>query len=262
MGRKIKDLTGKTFGRLTVLHRGPDHIQQSGETRITWVCQCSCGNPELQILQRGSVEREDASCGCRRKEKMSAVTTTHGQSKTRTYKAYHNMLQRCYQESHPEYPNYGGRGIEVCARWREDYVHFVADMGACPPGLSIDRKDNDKGYCKDNCRWTTVKEQNRNKRDNRYVYAKGRRWVLADLAVELEMSVSTLRRRVERGLSEEQLVAPPAENKKRRLSPEKIEAIKEDLKTMAPRRVAEKHNVSYMHVNRIVRGLTHPDEDK
>lgn len=85
-------------------------------------------------------------------------------SSTVEYIAYSNMIRRCYDEDHPQYKDYGGRGITVCVEWRASFETFRRDMGKRPNGHSIDRRDNNKGYSKDNCRWTTRKVQNFNRR--------------------------------------------------------------------------------------------------
>ncbi len=78
--------------------------------------------------------------------------------------AHRDMLRRCYDPANKSFKNYGARGIAVCDRWRESFAAFVEDMGVCPKGLTLDRIDNDAGYSKENCRWATWSEQNRNQR--------------------------------------------------------------------------------------------------
>ena len=82
---------------------------------------------------------------------------------TKEWRAWYNMHQRCENPRDISYKNYGGRGLGIIKRWKE-FDEFLKDMGPCPPGLTLDRKDNDKGYTKRNCRWATKAEQNRNRR--------------------------------------------------------------------------------------------------
>lgn len=94
---------------------------------------------------------------------------THGCSRDARYKklyrAWVHMRERCLNINHPQYPNYGGRGIAICKRWNS-FSNFLSDMQeGARPNLSLDRIDNDKGYSPSNCRWATKKEQNNNKRN-------------------------------------------------------------------------------------------------
>lgn len=94
---------------------------------------------------------------------MSAAATTHGLCETRAYGSWRNMWARCRQQSTPNYPNYGGRGITVCERWQK-FENFFADMGERPESKTLDRKDPDGNYEPDNCRWATPHEQQMNRR--------------------------------------------------------------------------------------------------
>lgn len=155
------DLTGRQIGRLTVIKRWG----YSGKN-ILWLCLCSCEKVKV-IAGRDLSTGHTISCGCwgreKRAEASSIANRTHGKSRTPIYVCWAEMMARCYRRSHTAWDRYGGRGIKVCQRWHK-FENFYMDMGDPPPGLSLDRKDNDKGYSKANCRWATRLEQQNNRR--------------------------------------------------------------------------------------------------
>ena len=122
-------------------------------------------------------------------------------SKTTTYKSWCHMKERCLNEGNQDYPDYGGRGIQVCDRWLS-FENFYADMGEKPRGrYSIDRLDTDGGYEPSNCRWATDKQQARNKRNNRAIEFNGRTQLLVEWSQETGVRQETIRYRLKHGWS-------------------------------------------------------------
>lgn len=181
------DLTNQKFGRLIVLEKA--HNDKWGN--LQWLCRCECGSEKI-ILGSSLRSGDTKSCGCLKRK--------HGQTKTKTYKIWHYMIQRCTNPKNKSYKDYGGRGITVCKRWR-NFVNFLKDMGIPKSGLTLDRTDNNKGYCKSNCRWATRKQQNRNSRHNHLETYNGKTQCLSVWAEEYEINHNTLYARLRRGWS-------------------------------------------------------------
>ena len=157
MGTLI-DLTGKKFGRLTVIKRARNNSFRD----VLWLCSCSCGN---ETIVRGVELRkgDTRSCGCLHKD----VVTIHGFYKHPLYDCWKGLMRRCYKETDRCYKDYGKRGISVCDEWH-DISTFIIDveslLGSRPKGYTIDRINNDGNYEHNNVRWATMSEQNINRR--------------------------------------------------------------------------------------------------
>lgn len=122
----------------------------------------------------------------------------HGLSKSPEHMAWRNMRYRCNNPSHFAYFRYGARGIRVCQEW-ENFMTFFRDMGHRPPGMSLERLDNNRGYSKENCVWASREEQNNNKSTNRFIYLYGERFTIGQLARKFSLNKTTLKDRLNAG---------------------------------------------------------------
>lgn len=196
-GFRGKDLTGSTFGRLTVVRLDHRLRLPCGTVDMFWECLCRCGSV-VKVNGRNLKCGSTVSCGCFRREAAHAKFTRHGRSHTRgAYATWVLMRQRCNNPDSPDYPDYGGRGIAVCERWGV-FENFIQDMGECPVGKSINRINNDGNYEPGNCRWDNQRDQNSNRRSNRRISFMGRTQILRDWALETGINVQTLSSRVGR----------------------------------------------------------------
>lgn len=188
----LNDLTGLTFGRLSVIKLG---IKQG--VNYHWVCKCLCGNT---TSVRGSALRsgDSLSCGCLRKERLIAAITTHGKSKDGAYSSWSCMIQRCYDKRHDQYARYGEKGITVCSAWH-DFELFFADMGSRPKGMTIDRIDSSGNYAPGNCRWATKKEQSNNRKNSKLLEFNGMKMNTRDWGKELGIPWQTIYSRLRYG---------------------------------------------------------------
>lgn len=182
-GRLKTDMLGHRIGSWTVMSEAG---VKNGS--YFWECVCDCGT--ISILNGCNLRRGSSkSCGCKKAELMSKKSTTHGDTRggvnTKEFRAWMAIINRCTKPTDNAYHHYGGRGITVCYTWLNSYESFLSDIGRAPtPKHSVERKDNNKGYDKDNCVWATHKEQCRNRRSNVYLTHNGVTKILGDWAKE------------------------------------------------------------------------------
>ena len=172
---KVIDLTGQKFGRLTVIERAD---VRSHRREIVWRCVCDCGNMK-DIPGYSLRSGMTSSCGCWKSEVLANFkirSTTHGLYHHPLHGIWNGMKIRCYDKNRKQYKNYGGRGIEVCDEWKNDFKAFYdwAMANGYQKGLSIDRIDNDGDYCPENCRWADNFTQANNSRQCHYIQYDGR----------------------------------------------------------------------------------------
>lgn len=163
---QLRDISGGVFGRLTVLRRA----KRRG-THSYWLVSCVCGQ-QKEVRQQLLTGGRTQSCGCLHRERVREARArgarhghTAGGSISAEYTAWQAMKTRCYNVNQKSWADYGGRGIEVCDRWLESFENFLADVGERPsPEHSLDRIDVNGDYEPDNVRWSTYREQARNRR--------------------------------------------------------------------------------------------------
>lgn len=212
LGVRVDDITGKKYGRLTVV----SYAGLTKDKKAQWNCVCECGN-EKTVRAAGLKSGDVRSCGCLAKEAWREVRGKqvgedssrykHGLSKSRINSIYREIKGRCNCTSNPAYPRYGGRGIKMCEEWEMDFMAFYQwsmDHGYSD-NLTIDRIDNDKGYSPDNCRWSTWNEQENNRSNNARIEYLGETHTISEWGDILGIRKGLLYKRHRKGMPPEKM---------------------------------------------------------
>ena len=200
------ELVGKTFGRLTVIAKNPI---LTASKNSQWDCVCVCGNRVVAIGSK-LINGHTTSCGCFHLERMKEASVTHGLSRTPEYNSWLAMKQRCNNPQDAAYSRYGGRGILICERWENSFENFIHDMGLRPsPNHSIERKDNNLGYCPSNCVWATAIEQANNRRSSCCYEYNGVTKTVAEWSREFNIKYHVLKKRLNRNWDFERAITEP-----------------------------------------------------
>lgn len=196
---KIIDLTGKRFGRWSVIK-----FDKLENHTAFWLCVCDCGT-EKSISGSSLRTGNTKSCGCWRKDKALEIrhtpyTELH-RNNHRIYNIWLKMQNRCYSENFKQYHNYGGRGITICNEWLGDdgFVSFLnwSLSHGYQDDLEIDRINNDGEYSPDNCRWITHKQQQNNRSNNRYITYNGETKTLSEWCEQYGLRFPILKHRID-----------------------------------------------------------------
>ena len=200
---KVIDLTGKRFGKLTVIEK---HSQDKWGG-WNWLCRCDCGNET--VVSGGHLRgMKTKSCGCSRKESKNF---SHKMTGSRIYSIWQAMKSRCYYDKNKRFKYYGGRGIKVCDEWKNSFISFYewsmkngydenAERGQC----TIDRIDVNGNYEPNNCRWATIKQQANNTRRNHFIEYNGKTQTVSQWANELGVEPDSIFNRLQKGFTEEE----------------------------------------------------------
>lgn len=182
---KLKELSGQKFGKLTVIKR----VENDKHGLPRWECKCDCGNTTL-VSGQHLRENRIKSCGCLKK---------NGKTKTRLYRIWSSMKNRCENPKRKDYKHYGHKGIEICKEWH-DFLTFYewANSNGYSENLTLDRIDANGNYEPSNCRWATAKEQCNNRTNNHLITYNGKTLTVSQWAEERNINHDTLFSRINR----------------------------------------------------------------
>lgn len=193
-GTRFIDLSGKKFGKLTAI----DIAGQNKARQYLWNCKCECGGFSV-VIGSNLIRNNTKACGCVRLVDLADRTRKHGMGKSRIFKIWAGMRKRCLNPNCIAYNDYGGRGIKICKDW-DSFETFYNDMNiGYSDSLSLDRINTNGDYSPQNCRWSTMKQQNNNRRNNRVVVCDGISKTLAQWAEVSGIKQNTISNRIKVG---------------------------------------------------------------
>lgn len=203
----LKSYIGKKYNSLTII----DVVQKEigAKNRNNFIVRCDCGKIKQYRISK-ILHNEICTCGCQGKNRA----TNHGFGHTHLYAVWNSMRKRCGNPKSAKYNIYGGRGIKVCDEWNNNFLVFRewALSNGYKEGLSIDRIDNNGNYEPNNCRWTTLTEQARNRRNTKYITYKGQTKSLAEWCEILKLPPSTIGWRIRKWKDIERAFEEPITN--------------------------------------------------
>lgn len=198
--KKTKVKKGDKFGKITA---STDCYKTKNGRKFIATCECGFSK-EVYLSNFVGKNQKNIRCKC---YKQKATNAKHGMHGTKVYRAYRNMITRCYNPKSDRYKNYGGRGVKVCDRWLGGFEFFYEDMGTpLSDKFSIGRIDNDKDYCKDNCRWETQEEQDYNKNNTVKIVVDGVEMTVKQASQKYGVDQETIRRRLRAGMKHKDAV--------------------------------------------------------
>lgn len=195
-----RHLEGQKFGRWTILKKAEKHPKTGS---AMWLCRCECGTEKV-VSELSLIKGQSKSCGCLHLDKL----TTHNKAYTRIYNIWGHMKDRCNREKSHAYKNYGGRGVKVCDEWADSFENFYdwAMNNGYEDNLTLDRIDVNGNYEPANCRFITMKEQNRNKRNCKIITYKNEKHCISEWAEIYNIDRKKLEKDIRKGLSLEEVL--------------------------------------------------------
>lgn len=195
ISRYMLDLTGHTYGRLTIVR----FVGRTPRSKVLWEASCGCGN--VVIVATGDVRGGQVqSCGCLQRDMLLRRNRANEKPakglRQREYASWISAKRRCLDPTDKDYPRYGAVGITFAQAWVESFDAFYDHMGERPDGTTLDRIDNSKGYEPGNCRWATAKDQALNRRSSRWFDLNGRRVSTEEAAAHFGVTPCAIFKRV------------------------------------------------------------------
>lgn len=204
------ELIGKRFERLVVIKR-----LEPRKGHMHWLCKCDCGNfTEVSTGRLNSGQTK--SCGCLQKERAAENKKVHGLyyneggKKSKLYRVWSRMKERCFNPNSFAYKDYGGRGIRVCDEWLDyEPFHKWSILNNYREGFSIERVDNDGNYEPSNCKWIPISQQASNRRSVRYLTFNGQTMSVTEWGEKLDLKPTNILTRLRRGWTVERALTTP-----------------------------------------------------
>jgi hypothetical protein len=208
---------GKKYNLLTILKDlGTRKYGGSKKCTATFVlAECECGK-QFEVRLHSIRSNQTISCGCLLRSsyhKYGIKIKNHHKSRTKDHNRWWGMITRCYNKNRDTYKEYGGRGIIVCEEWKQSFDKFIEDMGYPPTEKhTLERIDNNGNYCKENCTWSTMKEQARNRRNSIKIEYNGDCLSLPEWCEKLNLNYKLIGARLLKGWSFERAISTPKRN--------------------------------------------------
>lgn len=188
-------------------------VGRNNQGNLIFECKCDCGN--ITYVTKHNLQAKKSktlSCGCLKRDKM--IIQDVALLRSRIYRIYRDMKDRCLNQNSSAYKDYGGRGIKICDEWKNDFLLFYnwAINNGYKETLTIDRINNNGNYEPSNCRWATILQQANNKRNCLYIEYNGERKTAEQWAKEYGLLGATLRNRIKKGWTAEKAITTPVNN--------------------------------------------------